>query len=190
LLRLLIPAAPALCVLAALSGIGIPPLTESSTLAARPITALADGPVGTRSGCCCGGADALVRRRLSTSRYGSWGRGGRRWRSSLTRLRIGGRRSRHSGSGHFQRPVPADRLHPHGDLAMQGCEPEHVDLDVPYTRRQIQDIAAVLICVGDHLGGAVPSRYGSSGNELVGGPYGTAMLGRVEKPRTEHQCSD
>jgi hypothetical protein len=59
---------------------------------------------------------------------------------------------------------------------MRGREPQHLDINVPHTRSEVERIAAVLARVGDHLDIALSRRHFRTRDELVGRAHGSRLL--------------
>ncbi len=94
---------------------------------------------------------------------------------------VGGQRRVHLDGGalnarNLESPIAVAGIAGHGDLAVQGGEAEHFHVNIPDPGGEIEGVATVLTGVSDDLGVALPRRNGCAGNELVGGPDGTAVL--------------
>ena len=82
------------------------------------------------------------------------------------------------------------RAAPDTHLLMQGGEPQHLNLDVPLTRGEIQTVAPGVVAVRHNLGGSLSGGDGGAGNELIRSPHRSGVLCRMDgraKRREEDQ---
>jgi hypothetical protein len=81
-------------------------------------------------------------------------------------------------------------LVPNRHLTVKRAEAEHLNVYVPNAWRKVERVAAGLIGVRNHLSTALAGGHGCSGDELVGGPNGTAVPARAEQGWDERQYTN
>jgi hypothetical protein len=84
-------------------------------------------------------------------------------------------------------PIAVAGLVGHRDLAVQRCEAEHFNVDIPNAGCEVECVTTVLTRVGDDFGVSLPRGNGGAGNELIRGPDGTAMLRGGQKTGAQQE---